>query len=241
MPNDPCEHVVPIEGEPRHHLVFENEYVRVFAVEIAAHDRTLCHHHRHDYLLYVASDAEVVSTARGEAPKQLNYQDGECEMSKAGLTHVVENLGESPFRNVVVELLPRVTETRRGAAPGDFDSEIAGFEARCTEMLNEGQAAIFQVEIEPGANITVSGPAIVAAPYSNNLSPAAVGQIKVVQNEICDLAWIPPERRAVLWGCWEHAERAIVFQLGRDDEQDLPAAVERNSTRSLRAQADEPE
>src|SRR5690349_24789440 len=102
----PCEHVVAIDEEPRHHLVIANEYVRAFVVEIAPHDRTLCHHHAHDYLLYVAGDAEVVSAARGEEPKPLSYCDGECEMSSAGLTHIVENLGDEPFTNIVLELLP---------------------------------------------------------------------------------------------------------------------------------------
>ncbi len=101
-----CAHVVPIEQEPRHHLVIENEFVRAFAVEIAPHDRTLCHHHPHDYLLYVAGDAEIISAARDEEPKQLSYRDGECELLEAGLVHVVENLGDTAFRNVVVELLP---------------------------------------------------------------------------------------------------------------------------------------
>lgn len=236
-----CEHVVSIEEEPRHHLVLANDFVRAFAVEIAPRDRTLCHHHPHEYVLYVASDAEIVSAARDEAPKRLSYSDGECELSAAGLTHLVENLGERPFRNIVVELLPRVSELRRGASPGDADTEIAGFEARVTELLNEEKAAIFKLEIEPGANISVSGPAVIAAPYANNLNPAAVGQIEVIQNEICDLAWVPPGQRSLLRGRWDHTERAIVFQLGRTEQQGQPVAVERKPVRSLRAHADEPE
>jgi hypothetical protein len=63
-----CKHVVEIEQEPRHHLVFSNEFVRGFAVEIAPHERSLCHHHPHDYLLYVAlaprSSARRVTRSR---------------------------------------------------------------------------------------------------------------------------------------------------------------------------------
>ncbi|MFZ0314317.1 MAG: cupin domain-containing protein, partial [Candidatus Korobacteraceae bacterium] len=110
-----CKHVVEIEQEPRHHLVFSNEFVRGFAVEIAPHDRSLCHHHPHDYLLYVASGAEIVSAARDEEPKKLSYRDGECELLEAGLVHVVDNRSDTPFRNVVVELLPRAGELGRGA------------------------------------------------------------------------------------------------------------------------------
>jgi quercetin dioxygenase-like cupin family protein len=96
-----CRQVVDIADEPHHHLVIANEYVRAFAVEIPPRTRTLCHHHPHEYLLYVAKGAEIISAARDEEPKRLNYVDGECELSKAGLVHVVENLGDGAFRNVV--------------------------------------------------------------------------------------------------------------------------------------------
>ncbi len=231
-----CSNTVEIEEEPRHHLVIANEFVRAFAVEIAPHDRTLCHHHPHDYLLYIASDAEVVSAARDEEPKTLSYRDGECELSAAGLTHVVENLGDAPFRNVVVELLPGSDAMRRGAAPTWTEGQT-----NVSQIFDDERAAIFRIEIGPGAEVEIAGPAVVATPYDDNLNPALVGEVEVKPNDICDLAWIPSERAAVLWGCWRDAETAIVFQLGRTDEQGLAVPVVREPVRNLRAHADEPE
>jgi len=236
-PNYDCRHVVEIEQEPRHHLVFENEYVRAFAVEIAPHERTLCHHHPNDYLLYVANGAEIISSPRDEEPKRFTYRDGECELSPAGLKHVVENLGDKPFRNVVVELLPRAGELRRGAEPevSAEDRPEAGFEARTTLILHQERAAIFRLEIEPGASVEISGPAVVATPYENKLNPEALGDIQVWPHPVCDFAWVPANRRAVLWGCWEHTGRAIVFQIGRTDEQGYAVSKARTPLRSLRA------
>jgi len=231
-----CKHVVEIEQEPRHHLVFSNEFVRGFAVEIAPHERSLCHHHPHDYLLYVASGAEIVSAARDEEPKQLSYRDGECELLEAGLVHVVENLSGTPFRNVVVELLPRAAPLRRGAGP-----DIIRGEAKVTPIFDGERAAVFSLEIEPGAEIEVSGPAVVATPYGNRLNPDAVGNIEVKSNLVCDLAWIPPRREAVLWGCREGPERAIVFQVGATNEEFSAEPKSHDPVRSLRARADEPE
>jgi len=204
-----CKHVVEIEQEPRHHLVIQNEFVRGFAVEIAPHDRTLCHRHPHDYLLYVALGAEIVSAARDEEPKRLSYSDGECELSSAGLVHVVENLSDTPFRNVVVELLLGAASLRRGARP-----DVIRGEARVAPIFDDERAAIFSIEIEPGAEIEVSGPAVVATPYGNKLNPDAIGDADVKSNAICGLAWIPPQRKAVFLGCWEGPERAIVFEVG---------------------------
>lgn len=90
-----CEHVVEIEDEPRHHLVVENEFVRAFAVEVGPHDRTLCHRHNHDYLMYVASIADIISAPQDKTPETHLYYDGECELSPAGMVHVVENLTDA--------------------------------------------------------------------------------------------------------------------------------------------------
>jgi len=238
--NYDCSHPVEIEDEPRHHLVIANEFVRALAVEIAPHERTLCHRHPHDYLLYVASGSEIISAARDEEPRTLSYHDGECELSPAGLTHVVENLGDTPFRNVVVELLPRSEGALRGAAPRWNGGEGNGGEEEFSQLLDDERATIFLIQIGPGAEIEISGPAIVATPYSNNLYPACVGDIEVKQNEVCDLAWVPPSRQGVLWGCWDHTERAVVFQIGRTEEQGYAVPVVREPVKSLRAHA-EPE
>jgi len=214
-----CGHVVEIEQEPRHHLVIENEFVRAFAVEIAPHDRTLCHRHPQDYLLYVASGAEIVSAAQGEEPKRLNYSDGECELSAAGLVHVVENLSDKPFRNIVVELSPRARELRCGASPRLIVAEGNEVqllkETRITRLFDAARAAIFSVEIEPGAELEIAGPAIVSAPYGNALDPNAVAHVEVKQNPVSDLGWISPGQVGSVWCCWKDAGKAVVFQLGR--------------------------
>jgi hypothetical protein len=230
-----CSHVVDIAEEPRHHLVLENEFVRAFAVEIPPQDRTLCHRHPREYLLYVASGSEIISAARGEEPKRLSYGDGECELSVAGLVHVVENLGAKPFRNVVVELSPRAGELRRGANPSRTIGEIS-----FSRLLDEERAAVLSIEIAPGAEVEISGPAVVATPEGNKLTPDAIDAVEVRSHSTCDIAWIPPGGAVVLWGCWEQAERAIVFQIGRTEEQGFAVSNVRDPLRSLRAHV-EPE
>lgn len=208
----PCDQVVDIEQEPRHHLVFANQFVRAFAVEVARHDRTLCHRHPNDYLLYVASGAEIISAARGEEPKRLSYADGECELAAAGLVHVVANLSDTPFRNVVVELLAGGSGLKRGTAPHAADPQLER-RATMTQILDDERAAIFSIEIGQGAEIKIAGPAVVATPYGNALSPAAVGDIQVSANPISDLGWIQPQHQALLRGRTSTAI-AIIFQIG---------------------------
>jgi hypothetical protein len=235
-----CSHVIDIADEPRHHLVLANEFVRVFAVEIPPGDRALCHRHPQDYLLYSASAAEIISAARDEEPKRLSYRDGECELLPAGLVHVVDNIGDVPVRNIVVELSPRAGELRRGSSPKWVGGEWIGGKDNISQIFDGERAAIFNIGIGPCDEVEIAGPAVVAAPYNNQLNPACVSDIDVRQNPVCDLAWIPPDSAAVLWGCWERTETAIIFQIGRTDEQGYAVSNVRNPLRSLKAHA-EPE
>ncbi|MGZ4896751.1 MAG: hypothetical protein ACXVJ0_09805, partial [Candidatus Angelobacter sp.] len=68
---------VEITSEPSHHLVFQNEYVRVFDVTVAPKATTLVHKHNHDYLFVTLGDSDVVSVRPGEKPVALQLKDGE--------------------------------------------------------------------------------------------------------------------------------------------------------------------
>ena len=212
-----CEHVVEIAQEPRHHLVIENEFVRAFVVEVAPHDRTLCHRHPHDYLLYVVGDGEIVSAARDEEPKQLSYRDGECELLQAGMVHVVENLSDRAFRNVVVELLPGGDRLRRGVEP----LPIAG-EANITRSFDDERAAILLLEMESGSEVLICGPVVVAgsSPGEIRLELGIAGL-----NDFNGLAWIPAGKKVRLQTPANAVRRALLFQLGRVDEPSVAKPV----------------
>jgi hypothetical protein len=211
-PNYDCSHPVGIDDEPRHHLVIANEFVRAFAVEVAPGDRTLCHHHPHDYLLYVATDAEIVSAAKGEEPKRLSYQDGECELSSAGLTHVVENLGEKPFRNVVVELLPAAMKLRRGVQPS-----ITSGRAQVERLLEEDSGAVFSIAMQPGSEIEIAGPAVLASPYDDRLLIKELEAFDIRLDEFRKLMWVCAPRKVWIRNSESTLARMCVFQPGTAD------------------------
>jgi hypothetical protein len=234
---NPCDHVVPIEEEPRHHLVVANEFVRAFAVEIAPHDCTLCHHHAHDYLMYVAGDAQIVSAPRDGEPKTHTYHDGDCEASPAGLAHIVENLTDTSFRNLLVEFLPGLGELQRGADP-----RITIPNGVVETIFEEGRISVWSLELDPGAQAEADGPAIVATPYGERLVPKDPGDITVKADNVHNMGWIASDRCGLVRNQLERPLRAIVFQLGRTEEQ--LAAVRKRAgepIKSLRAHADEPE
>jgi hypothetical protein len=114
-------------------------------------------------LLYVVGEGEIISAARDEEPKRLSYRDGECELLTAGMVHVVENLGDAPFRNVVVELLRGVGVLRRGADP-----QRIGGGANITQLFDDERAAVFSIEIEPDTKVEIVGPLLSRPPTEVN-------------------------------------------------------------------------
>jgi hypothetical protein len=205
-----CSRVVEIEDEPQHHLIIANEYVRALAVEVPPHTSTLCHHHPHDYLIYVARGAEIISAARGEEPKKLNYIDGESELSPAGLVHVVENLSETAFRNVVVELLLRANALKRGAGPVRFAGEI-GIE----QIFQHERGAIHSVEMSSGAEVEIAGPAVIACPHGGEIMMKELDDFDIPLDDFRKLMWVCAPRKVAIRNAGENVAKAVVFQVGR--------------------------
>ena len=205
-----CGGVVEIEDEPRHHLIIANEYVRALAVQIPPHTSTLCHHHPHDYLIYFASGGEIISAARDEEPKRLHYVDGECELSTAGLVHVVENLSDKAFRNIVVELMPGGDTLKRGRDP----MRKAG-EAQVETIFQDERGAICSVAMSGGAEIEIAGPAVVASPHGGEIMMKEVEEFDIPLDDFEKLAWVCARRAVGVRNAGAAPERLVVFLVGK--------------------------
>jgi hypothetical protein len=110
-------------GEPHHHLKIENEYVRVYYVEVPPHENTQLHQHDHDYLFVTLGNSDVINAVRDKPEVHLVLNDGETHFTRGGFAHIARNLSDKPFRNVTIELLrPQgdVNNLCRMIAPGDL-------------------------------------------------------------------------------------------------------------------------
>ncbi len=124
---------VPIANEPHHHLVFRNEYVRVFRVSIPAHDATLLHQHDVPYIYVSLGPADVVNAVQGRPEARIVMTDGQIGYSLGHFAHIARTDAGSTFDNVTVELLkpqgqPRNTcaEIVPGTSELHCDSPAAG-------------------------------------------------------------------------------------------------------------------
>jgi len=96
---------VPIPKEPHHHLVFENSYVRVFRVNVPAHDATLLHQHDVPYVYIALGPADVINAIQGKPEARLVMSDGQVGYSRGGFAHIARTDSGLVFNNVTIELL----------------------------------------------------------------------------------------------------------------------------------------
>src|SRR5712692_8158877 len=106
-----------VPGEPHHHLKIENEYVRVYYVEVPPHEATQLHQHDHDYIYTSLGPADVVNAVRDKPEVHLVLKDGETHFTRGGFAHVARNLSDAPFRNVTIELLHPQGSVHNRCAP----------------------------------------------------------------------------------------------------------------------------
>src|SRR5580692_6614238 len=142
---------VEITSEPSHHLAIDNEYVRVFQVEVAPHTATLMHRHRHDYIAVTLGDAHISNEVEGKPPVEVNLKNGGAGFTAGNFAHIARNLGEQPFRNVTIELM-QDEKLRQNPSPWPEESGEKTFAGGRTKILfvKDG-VRVSEVNIEPGA------------------------------------------------------------------------------------------
>jgi len=112
---------VEITAEPVHHLVLQNDYVRVFQVEVPVNSATLMHRHRHDYIAVALGPAEISNEVEGKEPVKVTLKDGEVRATDGGFAHIARNLASTSFRNVTIELMQ--DEKAHQSPPPKWDEE----------------------------------------------------------------------------------------------------------------------
>jgi quercetin dioxygenase-like cupin family protein len=112
-------------GEPHHHLEIENEYVRVYYVEVPPHEDTQLHQHDHDYIYVSLGPSDVINAILNKPEIHLQLKDGETHFTHGGFAHVARNLADTPFRNITIELLNPQVEARNVCGPVILDVGFA--------------------------------------------------------------------------------------------------------------------
>jgi quercetin dioxygenase-like cupin family protein len=145
---------VEITNEAQHHLVLENEYVRVFKVEVAPHEATLMHRHHHDYVFVTLGASEIANEVEGKPAVQLKLQDGDTGFVPGEFAHVARNLAATPFRNLTIELLQDEKARKTPSPKWDEERGLHIFNGGTQDILfvKDG-VRVSEVQLQPGGMI----------------------------------------------------------------------------------------
>jgi hypothetical protein len=108
--------VLPLASEPHHHLALHNAYVNVYEVEVAPGDGVSLHRHDTDAIGLSLSDSLVTVHFPGKPEVKQKLTNGQIRLQARGYVHSTSVEGDTPFRNVTVELLKPQTKERNGCA-----------------------------------------------------------------------------------------------------------------------------
>lgn len=190
---------VEVTAEPGHHLTLENEYVRVFKVELGPNGSTLLHQHRHDYFYVTLGISQVENDVAGKSPVKLTLQDGETHFVPGGFAHVAKNLSDRPFRDVLIEIMQ--DEKARHSPPPKWGEN--GDEERGLQVLNGGTNHILfvndgvrvsQLDLQSGGTLPKhhhAGPHLIVAVTDLDLRSDIEGNAPAqIQVKAGDVVWI---------------------------------------------------
>jgi quercetin dioxygenase-like cupin family protein len=100
---------VPVEREPHHHVVFENQYLRLLDVVVPPAEMTLFHTHSLDNVAVLLADTTLKNQNPGEEWTERPITHGSVGFragTKTPYTHRIMNTGVVVFHVMDVEILP---------------------------------------------------------------------------------------------------------------------------------------
>ncbi|HZI58676.1 MAG TPA: hypothetical protein VFF39_17980 [Verrucomicrobiae bacterium] len=183
---------VEITSEPSHHLVWQNEYVRVFDVTIAPKASTLVHHHGYDYVFVTLGDSDVVSARIGGNLAALKLKDGEVHYTPGDFAHAAINRSERPFHNITIELLKpssKVTPCPETC----FEQVLARDRASVIQAYSSDQWTVSQITLPPDSKFDSqpAGPTLLIAVTKLKLSRESFDVVGQFSRPSGGLEWIP--------------------------------------------------
>jgi hypothetical protein len=97
--------VITMDQEPHHHLVLQNDYVKVFSVEVSPGDSIVLHRHDQDTVAIAIGDQLVTVGIPGKPDVHSKNADAQVRLQRSGYVHSTRVDGDTPYHTVAVELL----------------------------------------------------------------------------------------------------------------------------------------
>ena len=97
--------VITMDQEPHHHLALQNDYVKVFKVEVLPGDSIILHRHDQDTIAIAIGDQLVTVGIPGKPDVHQKNADAQVRLQRGGYMHSTRVDGDTPYHTVAVELM----------------------------------------------------------------------------------------------------------------------------------------
>ena len=224
---------VEITSEPSHHLVFQNEYVRVFDVTVAPKATTLIHRHNYDYLFVTLGDSDVVSTRVNEKPVALKLKDGEVRYTPGHFAHAAMNESDRPFHNITIELLKPSAGVKTctehcdsGGCMGSIpktprdNSPLPGCPGTL-QLISAAQWTVSRVDMPPNATLSMpgKGPILLVAVSEFDLGRQSGDAVGPFKRKSGGLDWIPGAQETTLRNGTSQAAQFVTLEFKPEEQK----------------------
>ena len=187
---------IEITSEPNHHLILENQLVRVFKVVLAPHAAMIVHNHRHNYFFTVLGESHIENDVVGKPPALHTFRDGETFFVSGGFAHSAKNLSDQTFQVVAVELMQndKAQIEHKWGVNGDDDRGLHILHGGTQDFLsvNDGVRAS-DLQLQPGGVLPKhhhTGPHLVIAVTDLDLRSDIEGKAPAqIQLKAGEVAW----------------------------------------------------
>jgi quercetin dioxygenase-like cupin family protein len=184
---------VPTSQEPHHHLLLENAYTRVYDVTLPPHQATLLFRDDSDYLAVIMEPGDVQNEVAGRSAGTGHAGKGEVRFVAAPITHRLVNKGDTPFRNLTIQILKKLPAQKETEPERGLDIGHGGLSDL---VVDNSEVRVQDVQIAPGGMLhkhTHKFPFLVVALTELDLHNMPQGKpATMVHQKTGDVKWIGP-------------------------------------------------
>jgi hypothetical protein len=140
-------------------MIYENDDVKVWEMDVAAGERFPHHHHALEYLFYVTAPAVLTVSRHGVEPYNIDARERALYTYPGNKSETFINNGPGPYREVLVELKRMPRDGQKPLAFTKCEALVGQRPVPGTcRILENDRIVVSETTLEPGEEAIVASP-----------------------------------------------------------------------------------
>ncbi len=218
---------VALTSEPHHHLKLQNDFIRLFYVELAPQQSSSLHEHENPYVNISLGISRFENKIPGKDSVNVSMKDGQVRYLASDFVHAITNSQDTPLRQVMIEFLKPQGEARNlcdlvvehkplNCPPGGavHATKPAAGESTSVPEFETDEVRASLVRLGDGAKTTVAADApdtLVVALENSALKVTQQGKPATLRPG--SVAWIAHGSEATIANAGQSIARYLAFRI----------------------------